>query len=349
MPSMFISFSPIKRRHCSLFTTLRSSHTKKQLLEPPSKYCQQQFGQQQRTPLFQQFIVCSPLVCRSNILQREEDTLLPTSPLDDTDDDVSLVNIDYDIFENEHIPIDFMSSTLDLSGEQVCKASHHKGNDDEDHLMKEGRTGIRTRKRFQPSPEYDNVWEDITPPSAAAKVRHSDLKAKSKRSSEQISLEQSPLKTPTGSAGKLAHVQKEMNEVKKRKVTSFSSKPAVATTKHCSSQKNSNTKSNTPLDTPITPTDLDVLFGRGGRTNIHNAKFREEVSKFVDQYRQVTRLEKAIVATEVVNAVKGYGGRFLALDELGSWYEVDDTKARLKASQGEYTINCQYLFKMLCC
>eukprot|EP00574_Skeletonema_japonicum_P009776 CAMPEP_0201713228 /NCGR_PEP_ID=MMETSP0593-20130828/146_1 /ASSEMBLY_ACC=CAM_ASM_000672 /TAXON_ID=267983 /ORGANISM="Skeletonema japonicum, Strain CCMP2506" /LENGTH=111 /DNA_ID=CAMNT_0048202343 /DNA_START=53 /DNA_END=388 /DNA_ORIENTATION=- len=95
---------------------------------------------------------------------------------------------------------------------------------------------------------------------------------------------------------------------------------------------NSNAKSNCHVDASTTPTAVDVLFGRGGETSNHNIKFRDEVTKFVDRYREATRSGKTIVAEEVVKAVKGYGGRFLALDD-GSWYEVDDKRARMKVSQ----------------
>ena len=129
-------------------------------------------------------------------------------------------------------------------------------------------------------------------------------------------------------------MQHKIIEAKKLKVMHFSSKPAVIATKHRSTLSNSNAKS---TDAPITPTDVDVLFGRGGNINAHNTKFREQVRKYVDRYQQVARDEKTIVSTELVNTVKGYGGRFLALDN-GSWYEVDDKKAKLKVSQGKCTL-----------
>ena len=269
---------------------------------------------------------------------------MPTSPLAlaDTDTDVSLLaDIGptahmLDSFEIENNPIDYMPSP-NLSGKQMGEEasvlhapSHSKRKDNEAPLMKEGRTGIRTRNHFQPSPEYVKVWEDITPPSAAAKRRHLAVKAKSKRSNEQISSTQALLKTPTGSAGKVVLVQKEIIEAKRRKVVCRSS------------PSNSDAKSHTRVDTPITPTDLDVQFGRGGESNVRNKKFHLELTQFINRYRQGTRTEKTIIAIEVVNAVKGYGGRFLALDkgEHGGWYEVDDRKARTKVGQGEYTINC---------
>eukprot|EP00984_Skeletonema_dohrnii_P006971 scaffold2482_cov145-Skeletonema_dohrnii-CCMP3373.AAC.4 len=109
----------------------------------------------------------------------------------------------------------------------------------------------------------------------------------------------------------------------------LSSKPAVTATKHRSTLCTSNAKS---TDAPITPTDVDVLFGRGGNIDAHNTKFREQVRKYVDRYQQAARDEKTIVSTELVNSVKGYGGRFPALDN-GSWYEVDDKKAKLELAR----------------
>ncbi|KAK1746869.1 hypothetical protein QTG54_002213 [Skeletonema marinoi] len=341
MSSTFISISPIKRRQCgTAFITPLSSNNTNQLCAAPSKYHHHQSGQYQRVP-FHPFIVCSPLVCRSNKLnlQHEEDTTTSTSSPVDTDDVVSLINIEssshmLDSFEIGYNHIDSIYTSGDPTRKEaplVTATAQYpsKGYGNGGLLIKEGRSGIRTRNHFQPSRKYEKVWEDIAPPSTAAKTRHSDVKARSKRFNEQISLEQSLLKTSAGSAGKEVYVQKKTIEAKKTKVVHFSSKPAVIATNHRSTLSNSNAKS---TDAPITPTDVDVLFGRGGMTNTHNTKFREQVRKYVDRYQQTARDEKTIVSTELVNSVKGYGGRFLALDN-GSWYEVDDKKAKLKVSQ----------------
>ena len=348
MSSTFIFISPIKRRQCGTaftFTSPLSSNNTNQLCAAPSKYHHQQSGQYQRVP-FHPSIVCSPLVCRSNKLklqhQHEEDTTTSTSSLADTDDVVSLINIEstshmLDSFEIGYNHIDSMYTSGDPTRKEaplVTAQYPSTGNGNGGLLINEGRAGIRTRNHFQPSRKYEKVWEDIAPPSTAAKTRHSDVKARSKRCNEQISLEQSLLKTSAGSAGKEEYVQKKTIESKKTKVVHLSSKPAVTATKHRSTLCTSNAKS---TDAPITPTDVDVLFGRGGMTNTHNTKFREQVRKYVDRYQQAARDEKTIVSTELVNTVKGYGGRFLALDN-GSWYEVDDKKAKLKVSQGKYTL-----------
>ena len=45
--------------------------------------------------------------------------------------------------------------------------------------------------------------------------------------------------------------------------------------------------------------------------------------------------DRFIIQQELVNTVKGYGGRFLSNDSNNFWYEIPDNKARKKASQGE--------------
>ena len=41
------------------------------------------------------------------------------------------------------------------------------------------------------------------------------------------------------------------------------------------------------------------------------------------------------IKQELVNRVKGYGGRFLTKVSDGLWHEMDDGDARKKASQGK--------------
>ena len=200
MSSTFIFISPIKRRQCcTAFTSPLSSNNMNQLCAAPSKYHHQQSGHYQRVP-FHPSIVCSPLVCRSNKLklQHEEDTTTSTSSLADTDDVVSLINIEstshmLDSFEIGYNHIDSMYTSGDPTRKEaplVTATAQYpsKGNGNGGLLIKECRVGIRTRNHFQPSRKYEKVWEDITPPSTAAKTRHSDVKARSKRINEQISL-----------------------------------------------------------------------------------------------------------------------------------------------------------------
>ena len=86
-----------------------------------------------------------------------------------------------------------------------------------------------------------------------------------------------------------------------------------------------------------TPTDLDVLLGRGGLTNNHigNIKYREEVEKVKPMYFScMTKSEKKEVSELLVAYVQDYGGRFLEKDpDTGEWVLASDRAARKKASQ----------------
>ncbi len=91
----------------------------------------------------------------------------------------------------------------------------------------------------------------------------------------------------------------------------------------------------------IIPSDCDVLLGRGGKTNKHagNIRFRTLVNGRKAEYRDIpTRRYKAktAFATNVMNEVGAYGGRFLEEVETktGSvWVVAKDKKARKKCSQ----------------
>lgn len=120
-----------------------------------------------------------------------------------------------------------------------------------------------------------------------------------------------------------------------------------------------------------TPSDLDILRGRGGTTNRHkgNMRFRDEARKLRSAYRDngVSRKEKYMYSNVCTNilalyfltytgfivfnlssylfshqillqAVKDYGGRFLEKGNDGFWYEMSENAARKKASQGAFFI-----------
>ena len=86
-----------------------------------------------------------------------------------------------------------------------------------------------------------------------------------------------------------------------------------------------------------TPTDLDVLLGRGGLTNNHagNIRYREEVEKVKPMYfKCMTKAEKKEVSELLVAYVEDYGGRFLIKDEeTSNWMLAPFKAARKKASQ----------------
>jgi hypothetical protein len=91
--------------------------------------------------------------------------------------------------------------------------------------------------------------------------------------------------------------------------------------------------------------DLDVLLGRGGRTNHHpgNKRYREEVENFRKIYSSLqTDKEKTEMSLALVDVIQKLGGRFLEEDKVKDnpnvsvcleWYVVSDIVARRKVSQ----------------
>ena len=95
---------------------------------------------------------------------------------------------------------------------------------------------------------------------------------------------------------------------------------------------------NWPLKNVKEPSPNDVLYGRGGGTNHHpgNKRYRRWVEERKVEYVNSKRLDKPIVALDIVKRWRGQSppGRFLKLDEkTGTWNDVGDKKAREKTSQ----------------
>ena len=85
-------------------------------------------------------------------------------------------------------------------------------------------------------------------------------------------------------------------------------------------------------------TDLDVLMGRGGRSNHHpgNHYYLSLIAKTKPRYKEcTTKSEKTRVAQDVVDFIHHERkGRFLELEkETDRWYVVENKKARTKAGQ----------------
>jgi len=85
----------------------------------------------------------------------------------------------------------------------------------------------------------------------------------------------------------------------------------------------------------VTPNkDLDVLSGRGGRSNHWpgNKRYREEIENRKAWYKLVDKDDKTKLAQDLVDYIKTYKGRFLQLDDVG-WYIQPNIVARRKVSQ----------------
>lgn len=91
-----------------------------------------------------------------------------------------------------------------------------------------------------------------------------------------------------------------------------------------------------PKRGPRTPSDLDVIFGRGGESNNHkgNKSYREHVVSLQVRYKTLDRIRKTECSQGVVDWVIARGGRFLKQDgKNGPWKIVPNKDARTKVSQ----------------
>lgn len=80
----------------------------------------------------------------------------------------------------------------------------------------------------------------------------------------------------------------------------------------------------------------DVLFGRGGGTNIHpgNVTFRKMIEAKRNDYLMASKNDKPDISRSIVCAIRQTNGRFLQKDEETQlWFEVGDDSAREKTSQ----------------
>jgi len=83
----------------------------------------------------------------------------------------------------------------------------------------------------------------------------------------------------------------------------------------------------------VVPRNDDVLLGRGRPFQEHagNMRCNYVVLSTMEKYEEASRNDKTTIARNVINKIKGYGGRFLKQHE-GVWEEVDDSEALRKIS-----------------
>jgi hypothetical protein len=85
----------------------------------------------------------------------------------------------------------------------------------------------------------------------------------------------------------------------------------------------------------VEPTELDILGGRGGRSNHHpgNKRYRTEIENLKEWYSKIEdKDEKTDLSQCLVDFCHSYGARFLERDDKG-WYIAENIVARRKASQ----------------
>jgi hypothetical protein len=84
----------------------------------------------------------------------------------------------------------------------------------------------------------------------------------------------------------------------------------------------------------IRPTDVLCSRDKASHSHPGNKRFRQLIVRSREQYQNLSlRDDKTRLTTDIVNAVKSYGGRFLKQHEsTGSWYEVTYNVAHEKVS-----------------
>ena len=90
------------------------------------------------------------------------------------------------------------------------------------------------------------------------------------------------------------------------------------------------------LSTAIEPTENDILFGRGSKSNKHpgNIFFREKARELGSWFISCSsKEEKYKVSEMLVEFIKGENRRFLEKGPDGLWYEVVGNDTRKKAGQ----------------
>ena len=99
-------------------------------------------------------------------------------------------------------------------------------------------------------------------------------------------------------------------------------------------QNHHDTTSNNSRRQIVVPGSNDVLLGRDKMVLHHsgNYRFKHLISSYQDQYDKSPRMEKTIIATEIVGTIQRLGGRFLKKEKDSGWIEVEDKVAREKVS-----------------
>lgn len=85
----------------------------------------------------------------------------------------------------------------------------------------------------------------------------------------------------------------------------------------------------------ITPTDMDVLFGKGYRLQVHpgNIRFREFLKPYVGEYDDSPRQRKAELRIRLAQTLRNDGVRFLHKAASGEWVESNLVEAEKKIGQ----------------
>jgi len=94
-------------------------------------------------------------------------------------------------------------------------------------------------------------------------------------------------------------------------------------------------RSDTAENAPITPTDSDVLLGRGRfvQYNPGNIRFRKLAEKYKDEYDTAPRRRRQEIVSEVIHVLSSEGARFLKQMDTDVWVKSNDKEAKKKVTQ----------------
>jgi len=153
----------------------------------------------------------------------------------------------------------------------------------------------------------------------------------------KMSGESSPAKDSNDEAAKEVTPIRNNDDIKEGE-SEINISPGNDASSNFNNQDQGSPNSDWPLTDIVEPGPNDCLFGRGGGTNHHagNKKYRRMVEEKKELYLSSKRLDKPLVAMEIINQWRSMDppGRFLKQDDRTKlWSDVGDRKAREKTSQ----------------
>eukprot|EP00934_Nitzschia_sp_Nitz4_P003017 Nitzschia sp. Nitz4//scaffold9_size221794//175589//177369//NITZ4_001373-RA/size221794-snap-gene-0.190-mRNA-1//-1//CDS//3329561082//3007//frame0 len=156
--------------------------------------------------------------------------------------------------------------------------------------------------------------------------------------SSLLPIDESGLKTPFDGTRLARRREEERLEERLRALKASSSIKSVEQpeTKAVNAEKSGtlHTSPSHPASSRVpAPGFHDILLGRGRLSQEHwgNMRFRQMIEEHQHQYEKASKVEKTVLAADLVSMVRSTQGRFLKED--GSmWVEVDDVTARKKVA-----------------
>lgn len=101
-----------------------------------------------------------------------------------------------------------------------------------------------------------------------------------------------------------------------------------------------------PPSKRLVPGPFDVICARGKQAYNHegNRYFRQIMDGATEKYSQVeSKLQRSMIVTDIVDAIRGKGNGFLRKNNKGEWVECSDVTCREKVGQHfRNAVGCRY-------